>query len=35
MSVPTQHDTDLRDLVSLHKINRPHLHLSDDQGWRI
>ncbi|MEO7366490.1 MAG: beta-N-acetylhexosaminidase [Gemmatimonadaceae bacterium] len=23
------------DLVSLYKINRVHLHLSDDQGWRI
>jgi hexosaminidase len=23
------------DLVSLYKINRLHLHLSDDQGWRI
>ncbi len=23
------------DLVSMHKINRLHLHLADDQGWRI
>jgi hexosaminidase len=23
------------DLMSLHKLNRLHLHLSDDQGWRI
>ena len=23
------------DLVSLYKLNRLHLHLSDDQGWRI
>jgi hexosaminidase len=23
------------DLVSLHRFNRLHLHLSDDQGWRI
>ena len=23
------------DLISLYKINRLHLHLSDDQGWRI
>jgi hexosaminidase len=23
------------DLVSLYKINRLHLHLADDQGWRI
>ena len=23
------------DLVALHKMNRLHLHLSDDQGWRI
>jgi hexosaminidase len=23
------------DLIALHKINRLHLHLSDDQGWRI
>jgi hexosaminidase len=23
------------DLISLHKLNRLHLHLSDDQGWRI
>lgn len=23
------------DLVTLHKLNRLHLHLSDDQGWRI
>jgi hexosaminidase len=23
------------DLVSLYKINRLHLHLSDDQGWRV
>lgn len=23
------------DLLALHKINRLHLHLSDDQGWRI
>jgi len=23
------------DLFALHKINRLHLHLSDDQGWRI
>jgi hexosaminidase len=23
------------DLLALHKINRLHLHLSDDQGWRL
>ncbi len=23
------------DLISMHKINRLHLHLSDDQGWRL
>jgi hexosaminidase len=23
------------DLLALYKINRLHLHLSDDQGWRI
>jgi hexosaminidase len=23
------------DLMSLHKLNRLHLHLADDQGWRI
>jgi hexosaminidase len=23
------------DLISLYKVNRLHLHLSDDQGWRI
>lgn len=23
------------DLISLHKMNRLHLHLADDQGWRI
>ncbi len=23
------------DLIALYKINRLHLHLSDDQGWRI
>ena len=23
------------DLIALHKMNRLHLHLSDDQGWRI
>jgi hexosaminidase len=23
------------DLIALHKLNRLHLHLSDDQGWRI
>jgi hexosaminidase len=23
------------DLMALHKLNRLHLHLSDDQGWRI
>ena len=23
------------DLLSLHKMNRLHLHLADDQGWRI
>ena len=23
------------DLVALHKLNRLHLHLADDQGWRI
>lgn len=23
------------DLLSLHKLNRLHLHLADDQGWRI
>jgi len=23
------------DLITLHKLNRLHLHLSDDQGWRI
>jgi hexosaminidase len=23
------------DLIALHKINRLHLHLSDDQGWRL
>lgn len=23
------------DLLSLYKVNRLHLHLSDDQGWRI
>ena len=25
----------LIDLLALHKMNRLHLHLSDDQGWRI
>ena len=25
----------LIDLLSLHKMNRLHLHLTDDQGWRI
>ncbi|MEM8601363.1 MAG: family 20 glycosylhydrolase [Bacteroidota bacterium] len=25
----------LLDLMALHKLNRLHLHLSDDQGWRI
>ena len=23
------------DLMALYKLNRLHLHLSDDQGWRI
>jgi hexosaminidase len=23
------------DLISMHKLNRLHLHLADDQGWRI
>ena len=23
------------DVMALYKINRLHLHLSDDQGWRI
>src|SRR5258708_16744852 len=23
------------DLLALHKMNRLHLHLADDQGWRI
>ena len=23
------------DLLALYKLNRLHLHLSDDQGWRI
>ena len=23
------------DLIALYKLNRLHLHLSDDQGWRI
>ena len=23
------------DLISLYKINKLHLHLADDQGWRI
>ena len=23
------------DLAALHKMNRVHLHLTDDQGWRI
>jgi hexosaminidase len=23
------------DLIAMHKVNRLHLHLSDDQGWRI
>src|SRR5690606_17759378 len=23
------------DLMALHKLNRLHLHLADDQGWRI
>ena len=23
------------DLISLYKLNRLHLHLADDQGWRI
>ncbi len=23
------------DLLALHKMNRLHLHLTDDQGWRI
>ena len=27
--------TRLIDLMALHKMNRLHLHLSDDQGWRI
>ncbi len=25
----------LIDLMALHKLNRLHLHLSDDQGWRV
>ena len=25
----------LIDLMALYKLNRLHLHLSDDQGWRI
>jgi hexosaminidase len=25
----------LIDLAALHKLNRVHLHLSDDQGWRV
>jgi hexosaminidase len=25
----------IMDLISLYKVNRLHLHLSDDQGWRI
>ena len=25
----------LIDLLALHKLNRLHLHLSDDQGWRL
>ncbi|MEX2272904.1 MAG: beta-N-acetylhexosaminidase [Vicinamibacterales bacterium] len=27
--------TRLLDLMALHKMNRLHLHLADDQGWRI
>jgi hexosaminidase len=27
--------TRLIDLLALHKINRLHLHLADDQGWRV
>ena len=27
--------TRLIDLMALHKLNRLHLHLADDQGWRI
>ena len=33
--LPAQHVKRYIDLMALHKLNRLHLHLSDDQGWRI
>lgn len=32
---PVEDVTRLIDLMALHKMNRLHLHLADDQGWRI
>ncbi|GLV60593.1 beta-N-acetylhexosaminidase [Dictyobacter sp. S3.2.2.5] len=33
--IPTQEVLKLIDVLALHKINMLHLHLTDDQGWRI
>ncbi len=33
--MPKEFVKKLVDLVTLHKLNRLHLHLTDDQGWRI
>src|SRR5258708_6550272 len=33
--IPTQEILKMIDLLALHKINILHLHLTDDQGWRI
>lgn len=32
---PPEHVKRYIDLLALHKLNRLHLHLADDQGWRI
>src|SRR2546428_7185330 len=33
--MPKEFVQKLVDLAALHKLNRLHLHLTDDQGWRI
>ena len=33
--LPTEFVERFVDLLALHKLNRLHLHLTDDQGWRI
>src|SRR5437879_11770970 len=33
--MPKEFVKKLVDLAALHKLNRVHLHLTDDQGWRI